>query len=158
MMEEMLETTEEIQKLSSQIEIYAKEHQLTLTSCALPLVLGVLLRSHNGEHYKEASELQLDARHALSTCRMLIDLHPDLSAREEDLLLASDLCRALPQFIRMKNIREELSSLYHLDPEICRIVSIVHRRTDLTEEEFKERIRRVQEDKLALMIVLASRG
>lgn len=156
---EKIEENAAIKELSDLIASYAEEKHLTFTACSLPIVLGVLMRSTaTEERYHEAAELSLDAHHALATCRMLIDLHPALETRDEDILLSSALCRILPQAIHMKDIAKELSDLYHLDPEVCRIVSIVHRRNDLNETAFKERIHRVQRDKFALMIVLASRG
>lgn len=142
------------------VERHALERKLLNTSIALPLVRGIISRQsiELPDEFKDASEYAADLRHSLSVARMLIDLHLPLSHREEDILLASCVCHILPENIPYKSSENRLTKEYQLDPEIHRLIMLLHHKGDLSPTEQRKFYGRIQEDRLALLIALADRG
>lgn len=156
--------TKPYKKLFHSVEQYAWEKQFVNTALALPLVRGILSRidMRNEEGFKDGEEYAIDFKNWLLVTRMLIDLHLPIEREEKDILLASTICCALPDHVPGRTINGEGSDLlterYHLDPEITRIIRLISYDSELPEHDKKAVFRRIQENKLALLIMLADRG
>lgn len=142
------------------VEQYALEKHLLNTSIALPLVRGVISRvsSELPDEFKGASEYASDFTHCLSVTKMLISLHVPLSQTEEDILLASSICHILPENIPYQASENQLTQKYCLDPAVHKIIMLLYRRDGLSEGEQKRYFKRIQSNRLALLIALADRG
>ena len=96
--------------------------------------------------------------HTLSLCRMLIDLQVPISLDEEDILLASTMCYDMLKVIPMENMGEKLFTRYQLDMRIYDIIKLISRQWNAKEVDKEVLYQQIQKDKLALLIVLTSRG
>lgn len=149
-----------IQGTYEYLECYAVEHRLFNTAIALPLARGL----HNGVYRKfgvkkGGATYQLPYFiHCLMVCRMLADIHPDVSSQEEDWLLAAALCHDLIEDIPFENGGTELMTEFHLDREVYETVKLVSKRSDFTREEEEQYFDAIQKNYLALMVKLADRG
>lgn len=156
--------TEPYRKLYHFVEQYAQEKQCINIALALPLVRGILSRIHlrEDEGFKDAAEYAIDFKNWLLVTRMLIDLHLPIPQEEKDILFAASICIALPDHVPGRRPDAEGSDLlterYGLDPEITRIIRLISYDSDLPEYDKKAVFRRIQEHRLALLIMLADRG
>lgn len=89
---------------------------------------------------------------------MLADLNIDISPEEKDILLAAALCHDMIEDIPFPNHGRELYEEYGLDPRIHEVVSLVSKRKDFTEAEEIEHFRKIQENRLALLVKLSDRS
>lgn len=149
-----------IQQAYEYIEYYVIEKRLYNTAIALPLVRGL----HNGSYrkygvIKDGESYRLPYYiHCLLVCRMLVDLHVDMSAEDEDVLLAAALCHDLIEDMPFKNGGRELVDVYGLDERVYEVVKKVSKRKDFTIEEEAQFFDNIQRDVTALLIKLSDRG
>ena len=149
-----------IQGTYEYLECYAVDHRLQNMFLALPLVRGL----HNGVYRKFGVEKGGEMHrlpyviHCLLVCRMLVDIHPALSAEDQDCLLAAALCHDLIEDIAFEHGGKELITEFHLDPRVYEIVKLVSKRSDFTIEEERQFFDKIQKNPLALLLKLADRG
>lgn len=142
------------------IEYYVHENGLRNTAIALPLARGI----HNGTHRKSSivkngvSYKLPYVIHCLLVCRMLVDVKLPLSKEEEDIVLAASLCHDMIEDIPFPNSGRELVTDYGLDERVYETVKLVSKRRDFTPEEEREFFRKINENKLALLVKLSDRS
>lgn len=142
------------------IRSYAEEKQLHNTALALPVVHYLMTRDAQKVTVRsnDAATHMAYFRHALSVCRMLIDLHVPVSTEDEDIMLCAALCHVLPENFRFPDIRDALTRQYLLNPAIAEILLLIYRDDDGSDAQRKAYYARVRSSKLAIMIRLADRG
>ena len=149
-----------IQSTYEYLEAYAVEHRLRNMAVALPLARGL----HNGVYRKFGIKkggmtYQLPYFiHCLMVCRMLADIHPEVSKEEEDWMLAAALCHDLIEDIPFENGGTELMTEFHLDKQVYETVKLVSKRSNFTREEEEQYFAEIQNHPLALLVKLADRG
>ena len=142
------------------LECYAVDHRLYNTSIALPLARSL----HDGTYRKfgirkgGATHRVPYYIHCLMVCRMLVDVHPNLSHGDEDCLLAAALCHDLIEDIPFENGGMELITQFHLDPRVYEIVKLVSKRSDFTIAEERSYFDGIRKNPLALLVKLSDRG
>lgn len=142
------------------LEYVAFENRLWNTCIALPLARGL----HDGTYRKSTitkngSSYRLPyVIHCLGVCRMLADLNMEISNEEKDILLAASLCHDMLEDLEFENGGQELIDEYGLDPAVLDVVKLVTKRRDFTPDEEKEHFRRIQENRLALLVKLSDRS
>lgn len=142
------------------LEYYSFERRLWNTCIALPLARGL----HDGTYRKSSVIKNGDTFkkpyviHCLLVCRMLADLRVPLSHEEEDILLSAALCHDMIEDLDFANGGRELHEVYGLAPRIYEVVKLVSKRKDFTDEEEREHFRKIQENKLALLVKLSDRS
>lgn len=149
-----------IQNTYEYLEAYAIEHRLRNMAVALPLARGL----HNGVYRKFGIKkggmtYQLPYFiHCLMVCRMLADIHPEVSPEEEDWMLAAALCHDMIEDICFENGGTELMTEFHLDRQVYETVKLVSKRSNFTREEEEQYFDAIQKHPLALLVKLADRG
>lgn len=131
---------------------YAKQRSLEQTEQALAFVKQAV---ENGNPV-EQGRYQAAMRHALETCRMLIDLHLPIDGSDEDSLLAAVILHVYPgvQATELPRLLERLG----YGAETCDIVSRIAQNGEMPDEEQQLFYTRAQEHPLALLAALAARG
>lgn len=139
---------------------YAQEQALTNTMTALETACEIMTTpvAQTDSRFGVQSTHTAYLRHALSVCRILIELHIPLCHEEEDILLASSLCHIFPETILFPDFENFLTQDYSLHPEVFHTISILFREHDLSEEDQKKFFDAVRKNKLALILKLADRG
>lgn len=141
-------------------ELYANEHCLRNTAIALPLIRYELAHAaaHPDSRFSNARTHRAYLQHALSVCRILIDLRIPVDPGQEDILLAGAVCHIFPENIRLTDAEEILTTQFHLDPEVGKMVALLFREDNQSDAQQKAFFERVQANKLALILKLADRG
>lgn len=142
------------------IQDYAEEKQLRNTALALVLVQYLMTRDGDKITVRsnDAATHMAYFRHALSVCRMLIDLHVPVPPEDEDIMLSAALCHVLPENFRFPDIRDALTRQYCLNPAVAEILLLIYRDDDGSDAQRKAYYARVRSNRLAIMIRLADRG
>lgn len=142
------------------VERYALENRLHNTAVALPLVHHALRRAAQlpDSRFGSAETHLAYLRHALRVTRILIDLRAPLRPEEEDRMLAAALCHVLPENIRIRDLEQALTRQCQLDPEVCKLVSLIFWESNEAGAGELSFYNRIQEHKLALLITLADRS
>lgn len=142
------------------VETHAQTQQLRSTALALALMRWTM----SGAAENPDSRFQNPAahmgyfRHALSVCRMLIDLHIPLNHEEEDILLAASICHILPECIRTPDLAAVLTDSFRLSPEVAGVVTCIFWEDNENSAQQRSYYERVQKNRLALLIKLTDRG
>lgn len=146
----------QIHQLVSLVEARAQSAGLKSVKKALPLIQKLM----SGEGLSAAAEkrCQADLLHALEICEMLIDLHPGIAETEEDILLTAVLMHIYPENVVVQNLEEKLMIEFGLDPAVCEILLLITPERGMSGEEEQIYYERIQENKLALLAILADRG
>lgn len=136
---------------------YAEEKQLANLQKALPLIREKMenAQNHPDSMFRDAVMHRAYFRHCLSVCHILVELQPELSGREEDILLSAAVCHVLPENIRFLDLDEALAAL---DPQVRDTVRLIYREGDGIEAQDSVFYESIRQDKLALLIKLADRG
>ena len=134
------------------VERYAAEKGLRNTALALPLVRSLVFSTGGlADSFFEDCAAQLC--HCLEVSRILIDLHAPLPPHDEDVLLAAALCHILPESSRLGT-----EAGRELDPEVPEIWRLIRREDFLDTDKRTLFLRRVQGNRLALLIRAADQG
>ncbi|MCF0142291.1 MAG: hypothetical protein HUJ75_02825 [Parasporobacterium sp.] len=131
------------------IEDHLNQRQLMNSQEALELMRSLTI----GDPVKEDM-----AQHRLMMCRMLIDLNMNLTAEEEDVLLAAAICCILPEVTEGKDLDELLPVTNHIHRNVVDIVKLLNEIKTLPAEAHPEYFDRVKMNKLAVLIAIADRG
>lgn len=141
-------------------EAYAMEKQLRNTAVALPVIRSRMVHAaeETASRFRNQNSHLAYYQHALSVCRMLIDLQMPIPAWEEDILLASTICHILPENIQLTDLSQELTVRYCLDPAVAETVGLIFWGDNEANSKQEQYYERVQQNKLALLMKLADRG
>lgn len=138
---------------------YACKNELMNTAMSLRLLISFFfpvnkedIRYSKNDNY--SSETYVD--HALWVANMLMDIHPEITKEEEDIALSVAICHTLIEKIDFEHKGQELVDLFHMDPEILELIYINLR--DKTQKDMTNYYKRIQENKLALLVKLADRS
>lgn len=150
---------ETFQDLYDTLMAYACKNGLKNTVLSLNLVASFfypvnkedVTYSHN-DNYTSLTYVD----HALWVANMLVDIRPEITKEEEDIVLSVALCHTLVEKIAFPNNGRELVDIFHLDERILEIIYINLR--DKTKRDMSDYYRRIQENKLALLVKLADRS
>lgn len=148
-----------IQREYEYIEYYSIEKRLMNTALALHLAVGL----HNGSYRKSTITKNNQTYklpyviHCLWVCRMLADLSVPVTHYEEDILLASALCHDMIEDVDFPDGGRELYAKYGLDPQIYKIVKLLSKRYDFTDEQEHAFFHNIESNKLALLVKLSDR-
>ncbi len=140
--------------LYDEIWKYAWQNELRNTILSLR-ILPCLLFSTTGKivYKKDPISNQKYMRHALSTARLLIEIQPDITNEEMDLALATALCHVLIEKVKFEKNGQELVDVFCLDLKVLELIHI-NLKDEIKSEDYYKRI---QENKLALLVKLADR-
>lgn len=122
--------------------------------CAALEIIPQILSGHYGKLERRGSDdgrLLASFHHSLSVCRMLLDLHLPYSKEEEDIMLAAAVCHVLPEFFYMESVKWELTEI--CDAAVFDMVNLI-----TSEENDRHYFRRIRENKMALLIILADQS
>lgn len=146
-----------MESLYELIANYAAENQLINTEIALPLIREAMQNAAAHPHSLFRSDYVHMGyfQHSLSVCHILMELKPELTTQEEDVLLAAAICHVLPENIRFLDIEEALGALA---PQVREIVRLIYREGDGVEGQEQAFYDAIQKNKLATLIKLADRG
>lgn len=141
--------------LAAMIQEHAERKQLVKTKLALPLA-EKLLDTVAGQNFMQEDKGITAYEHGLAVARMLIGLHIDLPKEEEDQMFAATLCQEM--LYRPEEVFEEkeVAEQYKIDPEILNILQRIRRPDNMNEKEKKQYYERIQEHKIAVLVVLAN--
>lgn len=139
---------------------FALEHRFRNTAIALPLVQYALRHAAELPDSRFGEEAQHLAylNHCLFIAKMLIDMHPAITAVEQDIMLAAAICHVLPENIWIPDLEEALTQRCQLDPDVARIIRIIFWASNDSGAGQLSYYDRVQEDKLAMLIQMVDRG
>lgn len=142
------------------VQRYAYRRELLNTALALPVVRSL----HDGLYrgtvtLADGETVQRPYLcHCLSVCMMLINLHLQLTAEEEDILLAAALCHDLPAYVPEIRHSNVLTERYGIAPEVTEVVERIYTRECRTDEDFERVFAATTESKLASLVKIADRG
>lgn len=147
---------ERINTLYSQVQEYAAEKKLVYAQKALPFIRESMeTKARNAATAKRA---RTELLHCLEVCIMLIDLRLSIPCEEEDTLLAAVLLHIYPENFAVEDLRDKLVRELGFSEDVCNVVETVTPERDLTDEEQQAYYERVQQNRLALLAMLADRG
>lgn len=144
-------------ELYEYIENYALERNYKNTLRALILAEG-WLSTVIRRTFKNDNKGTTSFEHCLEATKALMDLHPPVSADEEDILLASMLCHDMLENVEFEEGGEELVTEYRLDPRILEIVKLMTKPAHMTDEEKEVYYDKLKMNRLAVLVALADRA
>lgn len=147
---------EKIKALSAEIREYTEAKGL----CAAEKALSLMEKTMTGKARNETVQARWQSAllHCLEVCDMLIDLHMTLAPAEEDVLLAAALLHIYPENFPAEDMEKKLGEELGFGPEVCNIVETITPGRDMADEEQQLFYERAQENRLALLVLLADRG
>lgn len=138
---------------------YACENELINTAISLNLVASFFFPVNKNDvkySYNDNYSSETYVDHALWVANMLVDIRPEITKEEEDIALSVALCHTLIEKVAFENEGSELVDLFHLDERILYTIYINLR--DKSKTDMTDYYKRIQEDKLALLVKLADRS
>lgn len=142
------------------LENYFREKGLTLSARVLPVVEQTMRQAAQEQESRfHSTESHVGYfYHALAVCRMLVDLHLPLNREEEDTMLAAAICHILPENLNLIYLEQQLMDRFFLSEAAAKIVTLLFRDDAAAEGDQTAFFRRVQANRLAMLIKLADRG
>ncbi len=137
--------------LASAIIMHCMEKGLMHTMNALDLLQDSLIVSSADENKEDA---YADYKHCLLAVKSLIDLHPVLSADDEDVVLASVLCHVLFELLPF----DDYPNVFHLNEDVFRTTKLAARQKVLHVHEKAPLYAAVLEDHNAVLAKLADQS
>lgn len=154
---EMEERTYE--RLYGLIMGYTHEKDMINTRKALQLIRGNIENLDDIEKHSDHMKRRIKkVIHAMCVCQMLIDLHIKITKEEKDVMLTAALLHILPEMEKVENLQEKMSQDWQFDEAVYHLISVIYMESDLSEEEVNQYYNAIQDDPLALLILLADRG
>lgn len=146
--------SEEKMSYDSNVVEYITQHDLPNARKALAL-MQELAEVATG---KNKERVERDLVHSMDIVEMLLDLDIPFCEQDRDILLAVALCHTLTENRGYITAPYDRMLGCGMAPETCEVLEMISGRDLLNEEELKAYYLRIQEQPIALMIVLADRG
>lgn len=147
--------TEQLAKIYQQVEDHARSNSYVNTINALALIK----KRMSGKNSPAIDQrMQTTNLHSMEVCKMLIDLHIDLAAEEEDVLLASVILHIYLENYHRMNLKDMLEDEFEFSHQVYEIIELLTLEYNLSYEEQMAYYDRIQRHKLALLAILAYRG
>lgn len=146
----------EVGALYNEIEAYGKERGFAALLQALIFIkesMTVATRSEATQKRRAAEFL-----HCLQVAEMLMDLHLDIPAEDEETLLTTAILHVYPENFSLRDIREKFTEEAGYPEAVAELLEIVTPEQDLMEEDQNLYYERVEKNRLALLLMLADRG
>lgn len=143
----------EIRQLYERVESHARTNRLTSVLMALTSLLELFYANNSVD-----SRLLTELQDCLLTTNMLIDIHPNITVSEEETLLTATIVAACKKNFSPEDRRMRLSQEPIYSHDVYNLLDIILPGRGRTDAEQQAYYRRVQENKLALLILMANRG
>lgn len=142
-------------KLHHLIETHAEERNLESVKKALPLmkqIMEVKGQAAVREKYQHA------LAHSYEVCVVIMDMHPAITAEEEDILYTSILLHIYPENFPVEDLENLIIDEMGFSSEIYKLVRTIIPGKNWTDEEYQQYYVRIQENRLALLAAMADRA